>query len=296
MSGPDKARGWWVERPHPRTTRIHLEGPPSATWCRWFLLRSDAHHDNRHCRRDVEHRHLQEAEERDAIILDCGDLFCAMQGKWDKRADPTSLRDEYRLNYLDSLVREAAALYEPYAHRWALMSPGNHETSIRKRHETDLTERLVTTLNERTGSTIQKGDYAGWIQIRLHFPNAERGRCGTFRIAYHHGYGGGGPVTKGTIQSNRRRAMLRDYDLEWMGHIHESWVHRDVVEGLASSGRPMYQDVFSLRTPGYKDEWSGGNGWHVERGAPPKPIGAWWMKLEWCFRLGRLVPTFEEAR
>lgn len=118
----------------------------------------------------------------------------------------------------------------------------------------------------------------------------------TIRVVYHHGYGGGGPVTKGTIQSSRRRAMLRDYDVEWMGHIHESWLHRDVVEGLAPSGRPIYSDVYSLRTAGYKDEWSGGNGWHVERGAPPKPLGAWWLRLTIDAKEKKLVPHFEEAR
>jgi len=289
-------RGWAIEEPHARTVRLTRNVVSSrADFCQWFLLRSDAHHDNKHACRELERRHLDEAVERDALILDIGDLFCAMQGKWDKRADPSSLREEYRTNYLDSLVTHAADYYGPYADRWALMAPGNHETSIRKKHETDLTGRLVTLLNDRHGTAIRAGAYSGWIQIRIGDDRPPRGRSSTMRIAYHHGYGGGGPVTKGTIQSNRRRAMLRDYDVEWMGHIHESWLHRDVVEGLPSSGVPRFQDVYSLRTPGYKDEWSGGNGWHVERGAPPKPLGAWWMRIT-LDRLGKPELHFEEAR
>lgn len=296
MSAPE-IRDWRVSQPDPRTIRIVCDhSGPQAGREQWFLLRSDAHHDNKHARRDIERRHLDEALERQALIFDIGDLFCAMQGKWDKRADPSALRDEYRTNYLDSLVRHAADFYEPYARHFVMMSRGNHETAIRKRHETDLTERLVATLNERTGSAIVAGTYSGWIQIRSTDGRPPRGRSATFVVAYHHGYGGGGPVTKGTIQSNRRRAMLRDYDLEWMGHIHESWLHRDVVEGLTSAGKPKYSDVFSLRTPGYKDEWSSGNGWHVERGAPPKPLGAWWLRLSLDPRDGRMDAHFEEAR
>ena len=51
----------------------------------WFMLRSDAHHDSAHCRRDLEKRHLELAMEKGAYILDAGDLFDAMQGRNDKR-------------------------------------------------------------------------------------------------------------------------------------------------------------------------------------------------------------------
>jgi hypothetical protein len=30
----------------------------------------------------------------------------------------------------------------------------------------------------------------------------------------------------------------------------------------------------------YKDEYGSGlGGWHIERGAPPKPLGGYWMRL-----------------
>jgi len=51
------------------------------------LLRSDVHHDNPKCNQDLERKHLDEAIEYDAPIIDNGDLFCAMQGKW--TSDPT---------------------------------------------------------------------------------------------------------------------------------------------------------------------------------------------------------------
>ena len=50
----------------------------SKGWEQWVLLRSDAHHDNIHCNRDLETAHLKKAKERGALIIDAGDLFCAM--------------------------------------------------------------------------------------------------------------------------------------------------------------------------------------------------------------------------
>src|SRR5688572_11399081 len=63
---------------------------------RWFLLQSDVHWDNPHCDRKLFYKHLKQAQERDAAILDNGDFFCAMQGKWDKRANKSDLRPEHQ--------------------------------------------------------------------------------------------------------------------------------------------------------------------------------------------------------
>jgi hypothetical protein len=36
-----------------------------------------------------------------------------------------------------------------------------------------------------------------------------------------------------------------------------------------------------VRTPGYKEEYQDGyGGFHVERGAPPKPVGAAWLSIK----------------
>ena len=37
---------------------------------------------------------------------------------------------------------------------------------------------------------------------------------------------------------------------------------------------------YHVRTGTYKNDYgTGAGGWHVERGAPPKPMGAVWMRL-----------------
>ena len=45
-----------------------------------LMLTSDRHHDSTHCNRELEKKHLEEAKKRNAFIIDCGDLFDAMQG------------------------------------------------------------------------------------------------------------------------------------------------------------------------------------------------------------------------
>jgi hypothetical protein len=244
-------------------------------WSQDFLLRSDAHHDNSHADQRLELLHLNEAVERNAGILDIGDLHCAMQGKWDKRASTDACRPEQREGrYLDSLVECAADFYEPFADRWLFMSPGNHETSILKRHETDLTERTAERLRS-SGSPVVVGSYAGFIRLSVRV----YGRVLSRILYYTHGNGGGGPMTHGVLNTRRRQSYLPNADMVWSGHTHDAWNLRLASISLTSGGTTRIDDVLHLSTPGYKDEFSPLSGWHIERGAPPKPIGAAWLRL-----------------
>ena len=250
-----------VEKNHRGCLNVSLKLKSGES--KWFLLTSDRHHDNAHCDQALERVHLEQARERDAHIIDIGDLFCAMQGKWDRRADTTQLRPEYiGGNYLDLMVGEATKFFAPYADRFLQISPGNHETSIIKRHETNLTERLVDRLNQKAGDhTIHMGGFSGWIRFQLNYAKGSVSR--SFNMFYHHGFGGGGPVTRGVIQTNRMAVFLPDADFVYTGHTHDEWLTQT-----------------HIRTPGYKDEYAlGEGGWHIERGAPPKPTGACWLRF-----------------
>ena len=94
----------------------------SSGWEQWFLLSADRHHDNIHCNRQLEREHLEEAKRREAFIIDGGDLFCAMQGKYDPRKSMDDIRPEdVGADYLDRIVRHAAEDYAPYAKQFILI-------------------------------------------------------------------------------------------------------------------------------------------------------------------------------
>lgn len=54
-------------------TRIKFDLPTVGAE-QWFLLRSDAHHDSPIARNGLEKRHLEQAAERGAGVLDFGDF------------------------------------------------------------------------------------------------------------------------------------------------------------------------------------------------------------------------------
>lgn len=245
----------------------------------WFLLSSDHHWDNPDCDRSMFERHLKEAREKNAKVFLFGDFFCAMQGKYDKRADKGKVRPEHQNSmYLDSLVDTAAEWLMPYRDVIAVIGLGNHETAIIKRHETNLIERLVERLNIGNPDKIFSGGYGGWIKMVF----KRNVTAKELNIKYFHGSGGGGPVTKGVIQSQRQAVFLPDADIVVSGHVHEQYLIAHTQERITPKGRVFLKEQWHVRTPTYKDEYKDGNmGWHIETGKPPKPLGAWWLKVKY---------------
>jgi hypothetical protein len=242
----------------------------------------------------MEKRHLEEAKERNAVILDYGDLFCAMQGKFDRRASKDDIRPEHQSgNYLDRLVSTATDFYAPYAKNFAIMGPGNHETAMLKHHETNLTERLVERLNMATGSEIKTGGYSGWVKFKFTYGKEQSDgsdlkitggqKCmDSKNLWYHHGYGGDAPVTKGTIQTGRQAVYVPDAHFVCTGHTHNEWIFPIQRVRLKDSGLLYHDEQLHIKTPGYKEEYEDGyGGWHIERGGPPKPNGAMWIRFWW---------------
>jgi hypothetical protein len=245
------------------TLEVDEWGPGSE---QWFLLMSDAHWDNPHCDRQMLRRHYDQAVERNARIFSFGDFFCAMQGRSDRRADKSSLRPEHQGgNYLDLLIDTAEEWLSPYADHIAMMSDGNHEIAIRKYLETDLLERLCRAID------CHHMGYSGFVKFV--FPG---GPESTRRLYFHHGHGGGGPVTKGVIQTNRRAASI-DADIFVSGHIHEATLVENVVVTLLDSGRVHLATQTHVTCPTYKQEYLMDGGFHIEKGRPPKPLGGWWL-------------------
>lgn len=268
----------WTFEERARNIHRFLVDLPSVRDEQWFLLQSDVHWDNPHCDRALLEKHWKLAKERNAPILDNGDFFCAMQGKWDKRANKNDLRPEHQsADYLDALVRTATAALEPYKDLLTLRGVGNHETSVLKRNETHLTANLVARLRDR-GGIAALGGYSGYVVFDVTYRTTRRY---PLKLHYHHGYGGGGPVTRGVIQTNRQAVYIADADIIWTGHTHDQWsVPIARVRLNNENTRIEHTRQLHFRTPGYKEEYQDGfGGWHIERGGPPKPVGAAWLKI-----------------
>ena len=263
----------------------------------YVLLRSDAHHDNPHSLNDMELEHLELAKERNAAIIDNGDAFCAMQGKWDPRSDKSALKPEHQVDdYLDALISTYSDFLLPYAPQLAVMGTGNHETNILKRRETNLTERLTERLRTLSGETIFTGSYTSWVFLNI--TRRETGKLDHgLKLWRTHGEGGGAPVTRGVIQTNRRAVYVPDADIVVSGHTHNEWVVPIQRVRVSQYGKVYQDEQTHIQVPSYKDSYKDGYSygeWSIERGMPPKPVGAIWLKL--FIRKDKMVFEVERAK
>jgi hypothetical protein len=286
---------WWtISRKHAHVYRLGLM-PVRAGEVKRLCLLSDLHWDNAHARLDLLKAVLDQAIEGDVPVFLFGDTFCAMQGRWDPRASQESLRPEHRGGeYLDRLVETAIAWFKPYRDILAFASPGNHEATIRRRHETDLTSRFVGGLRAEGARTIQ-GTYWGFIQI---IPDrwTQKNKIDQRVIHYHHGWGGGGPVSRGLIDHNRTRDNFLA-DIYVSGHIHRRNQDENVYATLSSRGNLIYKQQLFLRSSCWKDEMK--DEWHSGlQGRGPRPIGGWWLDLhigktgaERNYQIEKMVPV-----
>ena len=243
----------------------------------WVFLSSDWHWDSVKCDRDRLAADLDKARSLNAAVLSIGDQFDAMGGKYDPRSNGKwDVRPEFqRGNYYDDIVTQCAEWLEPWREQMALFTPGNHETAVRKRMETCLTTRLVERLRLR-GSKVRQGGYAGWVLFR---GEASKSNKALYRLWYHHGYGGGGPVTRGVIDFSRYLVDV-DADCVVAGHVHQRTLIEATRQRLSPCGLPKISPMHLVRSAAYKQECLT-DGWAVEKGMSSRPLGGWWMLLRW---------------
>lgn len=266
---------WRVVERARNVHELRLEKPLKSKAEAWLLWMSDEHWDHPKCKLDLLKAHHDEAVERGALIIKVGDTFCAMQGRGDPRGDKESVRSEHwGGDYLDRLVKTAANWYAPWKDNIAVIGLGNHETSVYKHHETCLVERLTQSLQDK-GGIARKGGYCGWIRAMM----SRFQQRFSHRAFYHHGFGGGGPVTKGLIDFNRIAEWV-DADSIISGHVH--WKQHTPVQRLRlNEASQLTRDyVHFVRCSTYKDEFEDGHaGFHVEKGRGPRPLGGWWQRF-----------------
>ena len=277
MSKPDK--NWTVDRLNPAVHVISFREIKKG-WKQSIMLYSDRHHDNLKTNQQLEIPQLDEARDRNAPTIDIGDFFCAMQGRYDPRASQSSLRPEHRGdNYFDLLLDEAEEFYAPYADLFTVIGKGNHESSVLKRNQIDLTRGISRRLSSQSdGLSPYSGTFAGWVFLRFYIHGT---RMQTIKLKYHHGHGGGGEVTKGVIQTNRRAVFLPDADIIATGHIHEAWVVPIRRERVNRFGTITTENQWHIQLPTYKEEYIPQDGFHIEKGRSPRPLGAAWLDFSY---------------
>ena len=269
----------------------------------YVLLSSDRHWDNPHSDLELQRKHLDEAVERGAPIIDNGDLFCMMQGRADPRSSKSDCRPEHQAgDYFDAVINTGADFFEPYAHNLCLLGTGNHETGVLKRMEFSPTTRLAERLRAKTGATIFEAGYTSWIivQVRRITSGSKRPSSSNIKIWRTHGHGTGGGFNQGSTNFAKIQQFIVDADLILHGHVHREYMMTSNRVRLSSKGT-VYQDTQTfLQIPSYKDEYGDGYSgvksanWAVERGMPPKPIGAMWLKV--FFDRDRLTFAIERAQ
>ena len=244
---------------------VHLEGDERS-----FEVASmpDAHWDNPKCDRALLKEHLEYAKKKEALIVLPGDTFCLMQGKYDPRGTKSDIRPEHnKSNYLDVVVNDGANYFKPYSENM-IIGQGNHESSILKRQETNILDRFAGAM----GGNIPVMGYQFWVVLRIFFSGGQRA---VQRMFFHHGYGGGGPVTRGAINHSRFLMQVEGADVISNGHIHEKTTGEVMVQYFDGSPRgqkAMARSVIIMQSSTYKQEFTP-EGFHTERGRPPKPLG-----------------------
>jgi len=246
---------------------------------------SDIHWDNPKCDWNLLKHDLDYCLKNEIPIMFNGDTFCLMQGAYDPRKMKGDIRPEHNnARYFDSIIETAVDFFLPYANLMTVVGYGNHETSIIKRQETDVIQRFVTLLNYKAGSNVMTGGYGGWL-IVTQLVKASSNITQATKIKYFHGSGGGGLVTKGALNLTRAMEMYEGYDVFTMGHIHENSARNDVRDSINFHPTKGYyynhKQIHSMITGTYKEEYINGlYGWHVERGAPMKPVGGRVLTIE----------------
>lgn len=268
---------WSVGTIADRVHELRVSYPKSGSRFR-FLALTDVHWDSAHCDRAFLKKHLNYALEENAPVVIVGDLFDIMQGRFDPRADPQTLRPEHRgSNYFDLISSTALEWFAPYSSILALITPGNHEAAVIKRNEIDLIDRLTHSLRTQYNSPVIYGEDWCYLLQKNDRISAGKADVRTKKIFLHHGYGGGGESGRGIPQHQATRSQWQA-DVFISGHIHRRNCDHNVVTSVSGKGKIETTDQWFVRCGSYKQELD--CKWHISRGAAARPLGGWWITTE----------------
>jgi predicted phosphodiesterase len=250
--------------------------PVSRTEPASVLFVGDMHLDNPKANRPALKRVLQDAVDNQSAIVILGDVFDAMQNAGDRRGSKTDLLARYtgRDDYLTALVEDVASFLAPYAQNIVLLLQGNHESSVSKHHGIHLEQALAYELR-KLGSPVVTPGYQTYCAFKFAFNSDADKADTTVPFWVTHGSGGGGPVTRGVIQAQRRAVTYPDARFVVSGHVHNSYFVAHEQHRLAPSLQTFDTEQEHYVVGAWKNEHAAGSGWWVERGGNPRLPAAW---------------------
>lgn len=226
---------------------------------------------------------LQKAKDIGARILVNGDVFDAI-GPKDRRFDLTCLHPdvERKKDLAAAIVNLAKDIFLPFAKNIDLIGIGNHEETWIAYGYNDPVRRLIEELN-REGGKIKHASFWGYIKTSFKIPGfRKRPR---HKLLYLHGTGGDSPVTKGTIDFNRKGRNWV-YDALTFGHKHNYVCTADQIADVSESGKYIEKRQLNLQTGSYyrnykqlTDDTVLDQSYAARSGHPPKPLGGIFLCL-----------------
>jgi UDP-2,3-diacylglucosamine pyrophosphatase LpxH len=240
------------------------------------LFIGDLHLDNPKTDRAALKRVLDRAVADKAAIFILGDMFDAMQGLGDRRGSKVDLAARYvgREDYLVALVEDVSEFLTPYAANIVLLLQGNHESSAAKHYGVHLEQLLAYELRKH-GSPVVTPGYQTYAALQLTWSDKRKHADGTVPFWLTHGSGGGGPVTKGVIQAQRRAVTYPDARFVVSGHVHNSYFVAHEQHRLTTCLKTFDAEQEHYVVGAWKNEHEAKSGWWVERGGNPRLPSAW---------------------
>lgn len=229
-----------------------------------FWVGGDLHFDHPKSNHAMLKRHLKSASQNKEPIIWNGDVFCAMQGRNDKRSDKGSLRDtNQRAGYFNSLVNDLFDFTEPYLKDlpFLVIGYGNHDTSITKHNEFDLIECFVMRCKDRGYDNVFRSAYSGMIKFR----NKTTKGAESLSLYHHHGMETG-KRSKGVLSVDILASEFPDADICISGHGHNEWLVKKPRMRVTTQMNWFRDKQIHLRHGTYKDDYRDGSfGWAVEK-------------------------------
>lgn len=241
------------------------------------LLCSDFHLGSACSDHDMIVRQLQRAKDNGARVLINGDVFDAI-GPKDRRFDLSTLHPSVarEKDLARAIVNMALEILMPYRKIIDIIGIGNHEETWINYGYNDPVRRVLEELG-REGSKAKHGSF--WGYIKTSFVIEGYRKRPKHKLLYLHGTGGDSPVTKGTIDFNRKGRNWV-YDCLTFGHKHNLVCAADQIADVSDRGKYTERKQLNLQTASYyrnyrqlADNEVLDQSYAARSAHPPKPMG-----------------------